>query len=95
MSAVLIQIDPTSPEPPFAIEKVYIAKGSTELPKDSIETKRLIMCLTGSAEVRIKTEEIETFHLNEPSVALLVDVGSEVISVGGTDNVSTVIFSGE
>ena len=93
MDAFLIEVDPVSPEPPFKIEAVFIAKGLTEFPKDNAEGKRLIICLVGSADVTVQAENLETFHLTGPNEGLFVEIGARVLSVGGPLNMSTVILS--
>jgi hypothetical protein len=94
MSAVMIDVDPTCPEPPFEIGKVFRVTGTTELPKDITERPRLIICLVGSADVLLQMDRVETFKLTKPSAALLVEAGVAILSVGGPDNQLTMIYSG-
>jgi hypothetical protein len=94
ISAVMIDVDPTCPDPPFEIRRVFRATGTTELPKDITERPRLIICLVGSADVVVQTAKVETFNLTKPSAALLLEAGVEILSVGGPDNKLTMIYSG-
>lgn len=90
MSAFLIEVDPHSPKPPFTCKNVYVVKGLAELPHESAEGERLIICLSGRATVRLETR---TFDLDTPSQGLLVPSGSEVKSVGGQGNIAAIVFS--
>jgi hypothetical protein len=92
MSAVLIEVDSTCPEPPFTIEKVFIVKGSTQLPNDITDRSRMIICLVGTAAVTVRTGEIETFELTKPTTALLLDAGNKIESFGGPENQLSVIY---
>ena len=94
MSVALIAVDPDSPAPPFDIDTVFIAKGLTELPKNSADHRRLIICLAGSAEITVHAGEVQVFELTTPALGLLVESGVSILSVGGATNVATVIFAG-
>ena len=94
MSAALIPVDPNNPVPPFNTDAVFVAKGLADFPKSSADRRRLVICLVGIAEITVRTERVEVFRLAEPSTGLLVEAGTDILSVGGPDNVATIIFSG-
>lgn len=93
MSVSLISVDPNNPKPPFTTDAVFVAKGVTELPQNNADRRRLIICLAGKAEITVRTESVEVFLLATPSTGLLVEAGADILSVGGPDNVATLIFS--
>jgi hypothetical protein len=94
MSVSHITIDPANPTPPFATDAVFVAKGLASLPEGSADRRRLIVCLVGAAEVTVRTEVVEVFPLTTATTGLLVEAGVDILSVGGPDNVATIIFSG-
>lgn len=93
MSVALIAVDSNNPTPPFEIDTVFIAKGLTTLPTASADQARLLICLAGSAEITVQAAQVEVFKLTTPGMGLLVDKGVDILSVGGPDNVATIVFS--
>jgi hypothetical protein len=94
MIAGLVNVDPNSPQPPFEIEKVFIARGTTDIPTPDAKQAHMIICVAGSAEVDIQGDVVETYQLRDPGTALLVPAGTRIISISGTDNLSTIVFAG-